>query len=163
MATVTTLVNAVATRVNKPSYASNVRLPFLVQYELDYAAALVAKGSALAAADIFELIRIPAGCVVIMAGAQIKVAGNSTTLTLGIGTGADDNEWVDALDGKATAGTYGTDLNAAPTINTYAATDTIDVTFQTLTGTLSTGKVRVYALMMDVSDDAVPGIVQLGS
>lgn len=163
MATVTTLVNAVATRVNKPSYASNVRLPFLVQYELNYAAALVAKGSALAAADIFELIRIPAGCVVITAGAQIKVAGNSTTLTLGIGTGVDDNEWVDALDGKAVAGTYGTDLSASPVINTYPTTDTIDVTFQTLTGTLSTGIVRVYALLMDVSDDGVPGIVQLGS
>lgn len=129
-----------------------VKMPYLVEFELDYAAALVAKGSALAASDVIEAINIPAGTVVLGAGAQIMVAGDSTTLTLHVGTGADADEWVASLDGKATAGTYGTDLDASPSWNTYATADTIDVTFATLTGTLTTGKVRVYALLMDVSD-----------
>lgn len=163
MATVTTLVNAASTRRGHPTRSGNTRVPYLVQYELNYADALTAKGSALASADIFELIRIPAGTVVLGAGAEVKVAGDSTTLTVSIGTGADDNEWVDALNGKATAGTYGTDLDAVPAWNTYTATDTIDVTFATLTGTLTTGKLRVYALMMNVSDDAERAIVVPGS
>ena len=41
------------------------------------------------------------------AGASIKVPGNSTTLTLTIGTAVDADEWVVTLDGKAAAGTYG--------------------------------------------------------
>ena len=142
---------------------ANVKVPYLVEVELDYADALVKKGSALAAADIVQLIQIPAGTVVLGAGAQIKTAADSTTLTVSVGTGVDDNEWVDALDGKATAGTYGTDLSASPVWNTYPTADTIDVTFATLTGTLATGILRVYALMLDVSDAKAPGLVALAS
>jgi hypothetical protein len=151
MATITTLAPA-STDNTHVSAHGNVKLPYLVEKELNYATALTAKGSALASADVIELIRIPAGTVVLGAGAQILVAGDSTTLTLHVGTGADNDEWVASLDGKATAGTYGTDLDAVPAWNTYTTTDTIDVTFATLTGTLATGKVRVYALLMDVSD-----------
>lgn len=141
----------------------NVKVPYLVEFELDYAKALIAKGSGLAAADVIEVINLPAGTVVIAAGAQVKVAGDSTTLTVNVGTGADDNEWVSGLDGKATAGTYGTDLDSVPTINTYGTADTIDVTFATLTGTLTTGILRVYALLMDVSDASAPGLAALKS
>lgn len=146
------------------SRAANVKVPYLIEVEVDFADALVEKGSALAAADVFETIYIPADTVVLGAGAQLMTAGDSTTLTLTVGTGASAAEWVATLDGKATAGTYGADVSASPVWSTYAAADTIDVTFATLTGTLSTGKVRVYALMLDVSDapNSV-GLVALGS
>jgi hypothetical protein len=161
MATITTLYQTGTTHISRNG---DTRSPYLIEREINYADALAAKGTALASADIIQALYLPAGTAVIMAGAEILVAGNSTTLTLGIGTGADDNEWVDALDGKATAGTYGTDLNSSPTINTYSTADTIDVTFQTLTGTLSTGKVRVYALVLDVSNlPNKPGIAVTGS
>jgi hypothetical protein len=135
-----------------PSRAGSVTVPTLVTFELDYAKALVAKGSALAANDIIEVINIPAGTVVLGAGAFVKVAGDSTTLTVGVGTGVDDNEWVDAFDGKSTAGTYAADLDAVPAWNTYGTADTIDVKLQTLTGTLTVGKLVVYALLMNVAE-----------
>lgn len=162
MATITTLSgyrgNTQITR------GGNVKVPYMVEVEIDYAEALVAKGSALAAADVIEAIYIPANTQVWSAGACIKVPGNSTTLTLTVGTGADADEWVATLDGKAAAGTYGADVDSAPTINTYATADTVDVTLATLTGTLSTGKVRVWAVLLDVSDSAnTVGIAQIGS
>lgn len=152
-----------STVLGHPTRGGNVKIPYLVEYELNYATALAAKGSALASADVIECIRLPVGTVVLGAGLQIKVAANSTTLTLDLGTGVDDNEWATNLDGKATAGTYGTDLSASPVWNTYGTADTIDVSFPTLTGTLSTGIVRVYALLLDVSDANAPGIALLGS
>lgn len=152
-----------STVLGHPTRGGNVKIPYLVEYELNYATAATAKGSALASADVIEVIRLPVGTVVLGAGAQIKTAATVTTLTLGVGTGVDDNEWVDALDGKATAGTYGIDLTPVPMWNTYGTADTIDVTFQTLTGTLSAGIVRVYALLLDVSDAAAPGLALVGS
>lgn len=147
------------------SYAGNVRLPVWQEKIIDYAAALTAKGSALAASDIIEVLNIPAGSVVLAAGAQVITAADSTTLTLHVDTGADNDEWVASLDGKAAAGTYGTDLDSVPTFNTYATADTIDLTFATLTGTLTTGKVRVYALILDVKTNKRTdnGLVQLGT
>lgn len=147
-----------------PNPWGTVRWPYVVEYELNYADALTAKGSALAAADIIEVINIPANTVVLGAGARVKVAADSTTLTVHVGTGVDNDEWVASLDGKATAGTSGADLNPDTNWKTYDAADTIDVTLATLTGTLTTGKLLVYALMMDVSD--MPnkiGIAQVGS
>lgn len=134
------------------AWTPGVRVPYFVEYELNYATALTAKGSALAASDIIEVINIPANTVVLGAGARVKTAADSTTLTVHVGTGVDADEWVASLDGKATAGTSGADLNPDTNWKTYDAADTIDVTFATLTGTLSTGKLLVYALMMDVSD-----------
>lgn len=149
-----------------PSRATaNVKVPYRVEFVLDFADALTAKGSALAAADVIEVITIPAGTVVLGAGIQLIDAANSTTLTLDVGTGTDADEWVDGFDAQGgTEGAYGTDLSASPVWNTYGSADTIDVTLATLTGTLTTGKVRVYALMLDVSGTpGNPGIAALKS
>lgn len=147
-----------------PSRAAGPIVPSFRFFELDFAKALVAKGSALAAADIVEVIDIPAGSIVLGAGIFNKVVADSTTLTLSVGTGVDDNEWVDAFNAKGAVGTYGTDLNPDTNWKTYAAADTVDVTFATLTGTLTTGKVVVYVLMADVHDRAFkPGLAVLRS
>lgn len=164
MATITTLANNASTSTTHASAASNVKLPYLVEVVIDYAEALVAKGSALAANDVIELIRVPAGTVILGAGAQVITAADSTTLTIDVGiTGGDVDEWVDGLDAKATAGTYSTDLAVSPNWTTISTADTIDALFATLTGTLTTGKVRVYAWLLDVSARKAPGLVALGS
>lgn len=161
MATVSTLYKAGTTH---PSRGDVLNVPYLVEKELNWATVLTAKGSALASSDVIESIYIPANTVVLGAGARIKTAADSTTLTLHVGTGVDNDEWVASLDGKATAGTSGADLNPDTNWKTYDAADTIDVTFATLTGTLTSGKVIVYALMMSVADlkDDV-GIALIGS
>lgn len=157
MATIT--LNPGATK--HPSRWANVSTPYLIEVELDFADALAAKGSALADADVIKLIDIPANTVVLHVGAAVKTAANATTATIDVGTGADPDEWVNDLD--VVGGTYGADLSASPVHNTYAAADTIDAVLASVTGTLSTGKVRIYALMLDVSDKVSAGIAALGS
>ncbi len=166
MATITTLANNPATSVTHASAASNVKLPYLAEVVIDFSEAVTAKlPTALAASDVIEAILVPANTVILGCGAQVITVADSTTLTMDIGiTGGDVDEWVDGLDGKATAGTYSTDLEVTPSWTTIGTTaDTIDVLFATLTGTLTTGKVRVYAWLLDVSARKAPGLVALGS
>ncbi len=163
MATVSTLHKAGTTQVSRNG---NVKVPYLAEFELDWADALAAKGSALANADVIQCIHVPAGTVVLGAGMAIKTTGDATALTVDLGfTGVDADEWVNDFDIVGTAGTYSTDLSASPIWTTIGATaDTIDVVLVSLTGTIATGVTRVYALLMDVSDTPrSPGIALLGS
>ncbi len=161
MALISTLDRSGFTHMSKNG---TVQVPYRVEFDLNFATALTAKGSALAAADVIECIYIPAGTVVMGAGIANVVVADSTTLTLHVGTGVDNDEWAASFDAKGAVGTYGADLDSVPSWNTYAAADTIDVTLATLTGTLTTGKVRVYALLLDVSNlNNNPGIALVGS
>jgi len=62
MATVTTLSSAA-----RGSDARG-RAPYLVQNSIDFSAAVTAKGTALAAADIIEAITVPANTMILDAG-----------------------------------------------------------------------------------------------
>lgn len=124
------------------------RKPYMVETILDFATALSDKGSALAANDVIPVIGLDAGTLVLNAGAQIVTAANSTTLTLDIGTGVDPDVFVDGFDGKSAADTFAQNPAVYQPVMAVAA-DNIDVKLATLTGTLSTGKVRVWAICMD--------------
>jgi hypothetical protein len=124
------------------------RKPYMVETTLDFATALSDKGSALAANDVIPVFEIKAGTLVLNAGAQIVEAANSTTLTLDIGTGVDADVFVDGFDGKSAADTYAQNPAVYQPVMAVAD-DAIDVKAATLTGTLSTGKVRVWAICMD--------------
>ena len=145
MATVTTLAKAAGGRGN-PS-----KKPYMVEVEIDLAAAATAKGSALAAADVIEAISVGANTVVMFAGAEITTApsgGNGCTFDLGI-TGGDVDAFVDGMAiTSATAGTYSTLANTACPILVQAS-NTIDML---LIGTTpdTAGKIRVFACLMDV-------------
>ena len=131
MATVTTLAKAAGGRGN-PS-----RKPYMVEVEIDLAAAATAKGSALAAADVIECISVGANTVVMFAGAEITTAPSG------------GNAFVDGMTVTgASAGDYGTLANTACPILVTTA-DTIDML---LIGTTpdTAGKIRVYACLMDV-------------
>ena len=120
---------------------------FTLEVTVDFAEKLATKGSALATSDVFEVLTIPAGTVVSCAGVhQVEVA-NSTTLTLDIGDGTNADMYVDGFDAKATD-------DGVPIMTVakyYPTADTIDVDIATLTGTLSTGKVKVWALCFNVA------------
>lgn len=163
MATVSTLYKSGTTHLG--AIGSNVKVPYLVEFELDWADALAAKGSALANADVIECIHLPAQTVVLGAGLSIKTTGNATALTVDLGvTGVDADEWANDFDIVGTAGTHSADLSASPVWYTAATADTIDVVLVSLTGTISTGVTRVYALLLDVSDTpSSPGIALIGS
>ena len=145
MATVTSLAKAAGGKGNPSSK------PYLVEVEIDLAAAATAKTSALAAADVIEAITVGANTVVMFAGAEITVApagGNGCTFDLGI-TGGDVDAFVDGMTVTgASAGDYGTLANTACPI-LVTTSDTIDML---LIGTTpdTSGKIRVYAMLMDV-------------
>lgn len=131
--------------------ANRGRRPYLVQTTLNFATALSDKGSALAAADVIPAIAVPAGTCILNVGAQVVTATNATATTVDIGTGVDADVFVDGFDTTSAADTYAQNAAAFQPVMAIAA-DNIDVTVATLTGTLSTGKLRVWALLMDVTD-----------
>ena len=145
MATVTTLAKAVGGKGNPGNK------PYMVEKEIDLAAAATAKGSALAANDIIQAITVGTNTMVMAAGMEITTApagGNSCTIDLGI-TGGDVDAFVDGMTVTgASAGAYGTLANTAcPIIVTTS--DTIDMLVLGTTPDTS-GKIRVFAVLMDV-------------
>ncbi|MAN64696.1 MAG: hypothetical protein CMI60_22415 [Parvibaculum sp.] len=132
---------------------------YFVQHELDYAVALSDKGSALAASDVIPVIAVPAGSVIMNAGIEVVTAASSGTTTLDLGTGVDPDCFVDGFDGDSgtAAGTFAQNAAAFQPLVCTAA-DNIDVTIASQSGTaLTTGKIRVFAMIMDVSDIGVVG------
>ena len=162
--TTTSLANSASTATTHASMGSNIKVPYLVEVEINWADVLASKGSALEANEVVQCIRVPAGTIILGAGAQVVTAVDATAATIDVGiTGGDTDEWVNDFDIKGTAGTYSTDLSASPVWTTLGTADTIDILLASLTGTLAAGKTRVYALLQDVSPKKVPGLVALGS
>lgn len=152
MATVTTLAKAIGGKGNPG------RKPYLVEVEINLATAATAKGSSLAANDIIQAITVSAGTAILYSGTEVLVApagGNSGTFDLGI-TGGDVDAFVDggAITGAA-AGAYAAMANTAVPI-VSAASDTIDMLLLGTTPDTS-GVIRVYAMLMDVTATGVQG------
>lgn len=152
MATVTTLANPLS--ANKPvRYMDNNVLDYIMWQDIDLAAAVTAKGSALAAADVIEALRVPANTAIVDVWAKKVTAmtGSSTDLTFDIGTALDVDQWVDGWDfDGAAVGSYATPAGTAQS-SPLATSDTIDITFVTQTGTVTGGIVRIYASCVDLT------------
>jgi len=129
---------------------------------------LTAQGDGeLAAGDVITVFSLPAGTLIIAAGIEVTtLVTGSTALVLDLGTGDDDDQFLDGSDGtnpfdigssgsQKDVGTYSepsasvtTTLAGMPKM--LSAADTLDITVQGITGTLSAGVVRVWALIADV-------------
>ena len=121
--------------------------PYKVEVDVNLADATTTKGSALASADVLQVIDVPAKSMVWAAGLEV-VTPSDGDFQIDIGTGDDDDEFVAAyaMAGKS-AGAVAPSL---PGIAYVGAEDTLDLTIDTLTGTATAGKLRVWALVMDV-------------
>lgn len=148
---------------------SNARVPYVAEWVVDLAAAATKKGSALAATDVIQALYVPAGSLVLFAGVQVveEMTGTSTDATIDLGATSitDADKWVDGFDlDAASAGDYATPASAAITPAAFfPAADTIDVTIATQTGTITGGKLRVFAVLTSVAEVPSPGIAQVGS
>lgn len=146
-----------------PSRSGNTRLPYTVEKHIDFAAAAAAKGSALAAADVIQAIDVPAGTIVLAAGLQLVkgvdgAASADTRLDLGV-TGVDADVFVDGFDPVArSAGDYAAQPAAFAPVVVGAAADTIDLLVQASTTAPVSGEVRIFAVLLDVSDMTAPTI-----
>lgn len=136
--------------------------PYFVEKTIDFAVAAAAKGSALAAADIIEVIDVPANTMVINAGLQVITVstGESADNTLDLGiTGVEPDNFVDGFDlDAAAAGAYAQNAAAFQPLIVGTA-DTIDLLIATATTAPTGGKVRVWAVMCDIGAKPAPGIV----
>jgi len=91
----------------------------------------------------------PAQTVILAAGVEVTEAlAGATALTFDIGTGLDDDEFVAAYAMASKA--VGDVAPSLPGVAYVGAEDTLDLTVDTLTGTATAGKLRVWALVMDV-------------
>jgi hypothetical protein len=142
-------------------------VPRLVELEVDFAAAATAKGSALAANDVIQTIDVPAGSLVYSVGMEVLEAmtGTSTDLALDVGvTGGDVDVFIDGFDmDGADVGDHAALASSGARPVLVTADDTIDILIAAQTGTFLTGKVRMYAVIMDVNGRDAPGVATAGS
>jgi len=130
---------------------------YLAETILDIAK-LVTAGtfSTVSNGDIFQVLEIPAGTVVIAAGAEVLTAwdGSSPTVDIDFAEGDDIVDGGDVTStGFLASGTAG-GANE-PTATTYthfqSATDTIDVNVIAASSDVSVGILRVYAICCDLT------------
>jgi len=106
--------------------------------------------------DIFQVLEIPAGTFIVAAGAQVLTAFNGTTPTVDIDF-AEGDDIVDGGDVTATgylaAGTNGgANLTSQATFTQLiTTTDTIDVKLIAASADVTVGKLRVYAVVVDMN------------
>lgn len=163
MATITMATLTGATSPRRDSFVQS----YMAVKEIDLAEVATKKGSAIAASDVIEALNVPAGTLVKFAGVQVvePMTGTSTDATIDVGiTGGDVDQWVDGFDlDGASAGDFAAVAAGASTPTMVSAQDTIDVLVATQTGTITGGKIRVFAEMLNVSNEkkepkiAVPG------
>ena len=147
MATITTLAGGATAGRTVGS------VPYLVDKNIDFAAAATAKGSALAAADVIEALSVPVNTVILNAGLEIVtvLGGESSDTTFDLGTGVDADVFVDGFDADAAAaGAYAQNAAAFQPIVVGATADTIDITIATATTAPTSGVARVWAVLMNV-------------
>lgn len=138
---------------NKGSAAPNAKGVNRVRVEkvkLDFAAIVAARSAAgataLAAADVLNVLHIPAKTQVLASGAQVTSAETTnTTCTFDTGDGTDPNGWAAALASNA----LGSESNTTYSQVYYNAADTIDITINTAAPTDCV--LEVWAVMADCS------------
>jgi len=143
MATITSLLKAAT------GNSQRGRNPYMVENTIDIVATTVDPSSA----DVVQAITIPAGSKIMAAGVEVVESatmntGTDATVTLGA---ADADEYVTAFDIDGAAdGAYAPSATVAADV-VLASADTLDLTFAGTGASFTAGKLRVYAIMMDVS------------
>ena len=132
------------------------RNPYMVQTVLNLATALSDKGSALAAADVIPVIAVPKGNMVLNAGIEVDTASDGSTFTVDLGM-VDADVFVDGFDATSAAAVVAQNPAAYQPVMAVAD-DNIDLTIASLSGgAVTTGKLRIWAVMMDCTDQGNDG------
>ncbi len=130
--------------------SSRGRAPYQIQKTID----LTAQAIDCSSGDVVQCLTIPANTKIIAAGFQVVESatmntGTNATATLGT---ADADEYVTAFDIDGAAdGAYAPSVTVSADV-VLASADTLDLTFAGDGATFSAGKIRVYAVLADVSD-----------
>ena len=124
--------------------SAGIRTPYLVENTIDVSA--VNGDSGAAQNDILQAIDVPAETLVMNVGLEVLTA-LSSSVTLDVGDGDTGDIYV---DGDTNATGYAAQHNDVANVGkTYGSADTIDV--KVLDAASSAGKIRVWAVMCDIS------------
>ena len=144
MATIT------ATLANTHGSSSRGRQPYYVQQIVDLTANSINPNG-----DVVQVLTVPANTKIIAAGFQVTSSAtqnSGTDATAILGTAVDDNEYVAAFDiDGASDGAYAPCATPAGEVVITSA-DTLDLTLAGGGASFTAGKIRVYAVLQDVSD-----------
>lgn len=128
--------------------------PYKVTRIVDFAEATTTKGSALATADVIQVMPVPAHTILHGAIAEVLTVDTSTGATFDLDVAGGD-DFVDGGDlntlGYVAPGTNGLLPFGANSVNATSAEDAIDMTLIVPGATVpANGKVRITAFMTDV-------------
>ena len=139
------------------------RQPYMVETTLDFSNSAI---NSLSAGDIVEAISVPANTMVLTAGAEmiaaVQTAADGNTVNLGFTGGGDQiggtdvTGYVSAVDIDDNASNLSSGIGyltpAATAANPVICTaeDTIDLELQATTTAPSEGKIRIFAVLMDI-------------
>ena len=144
MATIT------ATLANTHGSSSRGRQPYYVQQIVDLTANSINPNG-----DVVQCLTVPANTKIIAAGFQVTTSATQNTgtdATAILGTAVDDNEYVAAFDiVGGSDGAYAPCATPAGEVVITSA-DTLDLTLAGGGASFTAGKIRVYAVLQDVSD-----------
>ena len=136
------------------------RKPYMVHTVLNLATALSDKGSALAASDVIPVIAVKKGTMILNAGIEVDTASDGSTFTVDLGTGVDADVFVDGFDATSAAAVVAQNPAAYQPVMAVAD-DNIDLTIASLSGgAVTSGKLRIWAVMMDCTDQGNDGTAQ---
>tara|TARA_R110002124_G_scaffold137822_1_gene300803 strand:+ start:909 stop:1418 length:510 start_codon:yes stop_codon:yes gene_type:complete len=135
------------------AHNSSERIAYSMEATLDIAE-FIAAGNTVGSADIFQLLEVPANSVILSAGCEILTVFTGTSVTVDVGlTGGDT-----ITDGGPTnALAYPAKGTNGATLGTFSAliaadADTIDVKLIAGSSDCTAGKIRVYAVVVDIAD-----------
>jgi hypothetical protein len=134
------------------AHNSSERIAYSMEATLDIAE-FIAAGNTVGSADVFQLLEVPANSVILSAGCEILTIFTGTSVTVDVGINAGDT----ITDGGPTnalaypaKGTNGATLGTFSALVTAA--DTIDVKLIAGSSDCTAGKIRVYAVVVDIAD-----------
>ena len=124
------------------------RNPYMVEQVVDLTANSIAPG------DVVQCITVPANTKIVAAGFQVTSSATMNTgtdATATLGTDADADEYVTAFDIDGAAdGAYAPSVTVSADL-VIGTADTLDLTLAGSGASFTSGEIRVYAIMMDVS------------
>jgi hypothetical protein len=139
---------------NKGSAAFPALVDFISKFDvvLDFAAINAARtaagATALAAADVLQVINLPANAVVLSAGLEV-ITTDASTATFDLGYTGGSPAAANAYANDAAISTAGYTVADLANPTAVKVADTIDLLINTAAPT--TGKIRVFAVVADVS------------
>jgi hypothetical protein len=146
MATVATALKAAG------NYGGPGRTPYYVETVIDFSEHTVD----CSAGDVVQAITLPAETAVLAAGMEIMAAmtitGTNADEAASLGSDLDPNKWVATIDLDAgAAGTYGASVTGTGGLEVIQAANTLDVVLSGTGSDITAGKLRVFAVLMDIS------------